>query len=91
MGLSQIPGFLGIKTKTKIGKHTSYGVTTLGAKKASEMEESGPRFKVLSHLSEEGPCSISELERECQLSNEKVRVILRTLMKDGLVQPATGV
>jgi len=90
MGLSQIPRFLGIKTTTKVGKHTSYGVTTLGAKKAHEMEESGPRFRVLSHLSEEGPSSISELERECQLNNEKVMVILRSLMRDGLVQPATG-
>jgi len=88
MGLSNIPHFLGIKTKAKVGKHQSYGVTALGKEKAEQFALSGPRLKVLAHLAEEGPSSVGEVERECSMSNEKTTLILRGLINDGYVQSA---
>ena len=85
MGLSSIPRFLGLQGRARVGKHQSYGVTTLGKQKAEEFAMSGPRWKVLAHLAEDGPSSMSEIMRETNLSDEKVKLILRGLIADGYV------
>ena len=85
MGLAGIPRFLGIKSRARVGKHQSYGVTTLGKEKAENFDLSGPRWKVLAHLAEEGPSSMSEIMHETNLSDEKVKLILRGLIADGYV------
>jgi len=89
MGLGSIPRFLGIKSRARVGKHQSYGVTTLGKQKAEEFALSGPRWKVLAHLAEDGPSSMSEIMRETNLSDEKVKLILKGLMDDGYVIPVS--
>ena len=87
MGLSDIPSFLGVKRKARVGVHQSYGVTTLGKEKAEQFALSGgPRFKVLDYLANEGPCSITEVERECGMTDDKVKMIIKSLMNDGYVQ-----
>lgn len=80
--------YLGVpRRRARVGAHQSYGVTPLGKQKAEEFALSGPRLKVLQHISENAPCSVTEVEKECGMNNEKVMVILRTLMNDGYVQP----
>lgn len=89
MGLSDIPRFFGARGRAKVGAHHSYGVTQLGKQKAEEFALSGPRFDVLAHLAEHSPCSVSEIEKECHMSKDKVESILRSLMNDGYVQPVS--
>ena len=89
MGFNDIPAFLGVKRKAVPGKHKSYGVTPLGKEKAEQLALSGPRFKVLDYVSEQGPCGMDEIARECGMSGEKVKVVLTQLMNDGYVQPVS--
>ena len=89
MGLSSIPRFLGIKTRVKVGKRQSYGVTALGKEKAEKFDLPGLRWKVLAYLSEFGPSSLSEVTRETNLNDEKVMLILKGLMEDGYVTPVS--
>lgn len=81
-----LPRIFGRGRRVRIGEHQSYNVTQLGKQKAENLTLSGPRFKVLAHISEEGPCSISEIVREVGISDDKAKVVLRGLMQDGYVQ-----
>ena len=87
--LESIPRFLTGRRKPTVGKHSSYSVTPLGKTKAEQCALTGPSFSVLSHIAEEGPCSMAELERECNMPNEKVRAVLRALMHEGYVRPTS--
>lgn len=89
--IRQLGHYLGFPSKgSKVGKHTSYGVTPLGKQKAEEFALSGPRLTVLQHIAENAPCSPTEIVRECNMSDEKVRHILRSLINEGYVQPSGG-
>ena len=73
--------------RAKVGQHQSYGVTPLGKQKAEEFALSGPRLSVLQHIAENAPCSVNEIVRECNMNDEKVKHVLRSLMSEGYVQP----
>ena len=85
MGID-IPAFFGARRKARVGTHQSYGVTPLGKKKAEEFALSGPRWKVLAYIAEEGPCSVSEVEKEAGMGTDKAKLILRGLLNDGYIQ-----
>lgn len=87
--MMDIPKFFGARRKVRVGTRQSYNVTQIGKVKAEEFALSGPRLTVLQHLSEDGPCSITEVSKECNLSDDKTKLILRGLMADGYVQPVT--
>ena len=87
MSISNIPRFLGIRPRSKVGTRGSYGVTPYGKEKFEKMDMSGPRYKVLGHLAEEGPSTFSEIIRETGLDADKVKLILKGLMDDGYVVP----
>jgi len=87
MGIARdLAHFVGLPTrKAKVGQHQSYGATPLGKQKAQEFALSGPRLTVLQHITENAPCSVSELVRECGMSEEKIKHVLRTLIGDGFI------
>lgn len=86
MGLRDIPGFFGARRRVKVGVRQSYGVTSLGKQKAEEFSLSGPRWQVLAYLAESGPSSVGEITRECSLSDDKAKLILKGLIDNGYVQ-----
>ena len=88
MGIGhQLAHYIGLPTrKAKVGRHQSYGATPLGKQKAEEFALSGPRLRVLQHIAENAPCSVNELVRECSMNDEKIQLILRSLISDGYVQ-----
>jgi len=85
----RIPKMFGAKTRVRVGKRQSYNVTALGKHKAEEQALTGPSWKVLAYVAEDGPASVNEIEKEVGMSNEKVRVVLRDLLNNGYVQPVT--
>ena len=87
--MRNIPRWFGARTRTKVGVRQSYGVTTLGKQKAEEFALSGPRWKVLAYLAEDGPSSVNEVEREVSMNNEKVKLILKNLLDNGYIQTVT--
>lgn len=86
MGLRDIPRFFGARRSVRVGARQSYAVTSLGKQKAEEFSLLGPRWQVLAYLAESGPGSMSEVARECNLSEEKVKLILNGLIENGYVQ-----
>ena len=90
MGISDIPRWFGAKRKVRVGTKMSYNVTILGKTKAEKFDLEGPRWTVLAYLSEQGPAGVPEIVRETNLSEEKVKLILKGLMDSGYVTTATG-
>ena len=90
MGVArELAHFIGLPhRKARVGQHLSYGVTPLRKQKAQEFALSGPRLTVLQHIAENAPCSVSELVRECGMSEEKIKLILKSLMSDGYITPS---
>lgn len=89
MGFSDIPAFFGAKRRVRVGTKSSYNVTVLGKQKAENFDLEGPRWTVLAYLAEQGPASVSEVVKETNLGEEKVKLILRGLMQNGYVQAVT--
>ena len=84
--LRDVQRFFGTGTRVRVGKRQSYNVTALGKEKAEQQALTGPAWKVLAYVSEEGPASVNEIEKEVGMSNEKVRMVLRNLIENGYVQ-----
>jgi len=74
------------KKKTTVGTHHTYGLTQLGKTKAEEFSLSGPKWEVLACLSENGPSSITEISTEINTSPDKVKAMLRGLLKNGYIR-----
>lgn len=72
------------KTNT-VGMHTTYKLTPLGKTKAEEYVASNPKAEVLAALNENGICNISEICDEVKSSPQKVKWIMRDLIKSGYV------
>ena len=72
--------------KIKVGVKYSYGVTQLGKIKDEKAALDGAYGKVLNYLVEDGPSSVSEIERQTGLSNEKVKMVLGGLRGSGYVR-----
>lgn len=89
MMLRNIPGFFGVRPRVKVGMKQSYGVTPLGKEKAEKFSLSGPPWKVLAYLAEDGPSSVTEIEKEVGMSTDKTRLILKSLIDNGYVQRVT--
>lgn len=80
-----IPGFIK-REKSVVGTHHTYGLTALGKTKAEEFAMAGPRWQVLACLDENGPSSVTEISEEVKTNPEKVKALLRALMKSGYVR-----
>ena len=87
--MRNIPRLFGARPRAKVGMKQSYGVTTLGKEKAEKFSLSGPPWKVLAYLAEDGPSSVGEIEREVRMSADKVKLILGSLINNGYVQTVT--
>jgi len=78
------------KKKTTVGTHHTYGLTQLGKTKAEEFSLSGPKWEVLACLSENGPSSITEISTEINTSPDKVKAMLRGLLKNGYIRQVSA-
>ena len=85
MGFAELGNFLGVHRKAKVGAHQSYGVTALGKEKAEKFALEGPPWKVLAYIAEDGPSSVLEIVRKTDMNDEKVKTILRGLIRNGYV------
>jgi len=83
MGIG-LPGFL--KKKPKVQSHNTYGLTALGKTKAEEFSLHGPKWEVLACLDENGPSSVTEIAEEVKSSPEKVKMILKGLIRSGYIR-----
>ena len=81
MNLSQF-----FKPKPKVGVHHSYGLTSLGKEKAEKFLVYGVQGNVLSVLEENGTSSVSEIAEETRMSTDKIKSILKNLIRSGYVQ-----
>ena len=77
------------RKKATVGVHHSYGLTALGKTKAEEFSLSGPKWEVLAVLNENGPSSVSEIAEESKSSTDKIKAILRMLIRSGYVRRVT--
>ena len=87
--LRDVQRFFRTGARVRVGKRQSYNVTALGKQKAEEQALTGPAWKVLAYVAEDGPSSVNEIEKEVGMENEKVRMVLRSLISNGYVQAVT--
>ena len=73
------------KTPTA-GTHLTYGLTPLGKTKAESFTNNTPSALALSALNENGVSSVAEIADELKTSPEKIKAILRGLIKSGYVR-----
>ena len=73
------------KTKVKFGSGVDFGLTLNGKARAEEVSPSNPTTAVLTYLSE-GACSLSDIEEETEIGEAKLKLILESLITNGLVQ-----
>lgn len=71
-------------------KRAAWGLTTLGKQKAETASATGPKFDILSTLSEHGPSTASELSDETHIEVGRVNRILNGLKDNGYVQETAG-
>lgn len=63
-----------------------FGLTPLGKQKAEAFAHEGPRFDILQAFSEGGPSSLGELAEAAHMSPNKVRHIVRSMIRNGYVK-----
>lgn len=78
------------KPKKQVGLHQTYGLTPLGKTKAEEFSLAGSRWEVLACLSENGPSSVTEISGEVRTSPEKVKAMLKGLIRSGYVRQVSS-
>jgi len=61
----------------------NYQLTTLGKTKAEHINISGAKGNVIMALESIGPCTISELANQIQMSPKYVKQIMDILVRDG--------
>lgn len=66
-------------------------LTSLGRQKAEELSGTGPRSQVLTVLYEEGSMNVGELASSTGLPEDKVAMVVRSLMKDGYIQKSGSI
>lgn len=81
--------FFGKKKKTAVKTHSSYNLSPLGKTKAEEYAVSGPKGNVMVAINEIGPASVKEICEETKYNPEKVKAILRELIRSGYVRKAS--
>lgn len=61
-------------------------LTPEGKQKIERFEGSGPGFSFMAYLLENGACSLSALSRGLNIDRDKVKMVGRALMREGLVR-----
>lgn len=84
-----LPHFKFRHKPTAIGKYTQYVLTPLGKDKASSFSMSGPRFEVLSEISDNKSCTRAEIANELGMSDDHVKRIITELVRSGYVRVAS--
>jgi len=74
------------KTKTSVSSKANYGLTPLGKVKAEEGELAGARGRVLGAVQSLSFSTPSEIATEANLPIERVKQVLKVLIKRGFVQ-----
>jgi len=74
------------KKKPQVGLHHTYGLTQLGKTKAEEFSLTGPKWEVLACLNENGPSSVAEISEEVNTTTEKVKAMLKGLIRSGYIR-----
>ncbi len=74
------------RTGGNVGMYHTYGLTPLGKKKSEQFVATTPQSEVLAYLDENGPSSITEIAGEVKTSPQKIKMILRGLMRSGYVR-----
>lgn len=69
---------------------SNYQLTSLGKTKAEQISVSGAKGEIVSALENVGPCTISELANETQMSPVKAKQIVQILIRDGWVNKVSG-
>jgi len=72
--------------KSEVGSHMTYGLTPLGKTKAEQYVATTPQSEVLACLNENGTCTVAEIGDEVKANPQKVKWILRGLIKSGYVR-----
>lgn len=74
------------KTKVRFGSGIDFGLTVNGKKRAEEVSPTNPTTAILTYLDGEGPCSLSDISEETEISGKELKRILESLIADGYVQ-----
>ena len=67
-------------------KEPVLGLTPMGKQKVEQFDGSGPMFLMLAYLQENGACSVSQVSRGLNMDKDKVKVMGRQLISEGLVR-----
>jgi len=78
------------RKKTTVSINQTYGLTPLGKTKAEEFSLTGSKWQVLACLSENGASSVSEIADELKTSPEKIKSILKGLIRSGYVKSVSN-
>jgi len=78
----------GVPTAIKQG--TVLILTPLGKQKADSFAMDGPKFEVLSTMSECGPSTMADISNETGLGDKRVQAILKALVRSGYVRVASS-
>jgi len=74
------------KPKPKVGIHQNFDLTALGTSKADQFTLYGAQGLVVGVMRESGPSSISFIATEANMSTDKVKMVLKDLMRSGYIQ-----
>jgi DNA-binding MarR family transcriptional regulator len=87
----QIPGlpFKVSRVKTRVSEHAHYGLTPIGSIKAGDAKIPGPKGRILESL-DDGNDMVSEISEDTRYTPEKVKRLLKQLIRDGYVQQLRG-
>ncbi|KKN41647.1 hypothetical protein LCGC14_0721220 [marine sediment metagenome] len=70
--------------RQSLTSNVTVGLTPLGKTKAEKFEAEGPKFDVLTVLSEQGPSTVSDISQQTGMPSNKVEAIVRTLIHSSL-------
>lgn len=77
--------FRGLASSVK-PKHVIIGLTTLGKSKSESFEGNGTKFQILADLADNGASSIREIANRTGIDDSKVKVVVKTLLREGMVR-----
>ena len=77
-----------VREKSDEKRHPVFALTPLGKQKADAFAGEGPKLKALCVLSEQGPCTVSEVSRAAGMDYDKATLIMKQLMREGYISRA---
>jgi hypothetical protein len=78
------------RPKAKMGSHAMYGITPAGQEKLDHMALDGVSLTVADVVRENSPCDVDEIAQKSQITPEKTRIVMKTLIKKGYLQQTNG-